>query len=284
MNKIIILALVFSGLMGVGVLGNIFLIDIQPLGLFASLDELPGSSCSCANSEGIFSPENCNQFMEDFTDSPEMVCDELALALNGGTEMYGDIPLETQGCNADFWLNNKFDPASSSVWPPGYSPKYYFNEIFQVSITLPVQEDNKELDGESETSSSTLEAVDENVNAIGVTEEIPLEPLENITSSDTETVEDEVASSLAVNVENSNSDNGINLAEALELQGTPLNDLLRESVSAMLNAAHSEIDYPYTVAEIITMTQIALANEEFDETVIILKEANDRGNTSICNA
>ena len=156
MNKIIILALVFSGLTGVGILGNIFLIDIQPLGLFASLDELPGSSCSCADSEGNFSPDNCDQFMGDFTDSPEMVCEELALALNGGTEMYGDIPLETQGCNADFWLNNKFDPASSSVWPPGYSPKYYFNEIFQVSITLPVQEDNKELDGESETSSSLI--------------------------------------------------------------------------------------------------------------------------------
>jgi len=254
MNKIIILALVFSGLMGVGVLGNIFLIDIQPLGLFASLDDLPGSSCSCADSEGIFSPENCNQFMGDFTDSPEMVCEELALALNGGTQMYGDTPLETQGCNADIWLNNQFDPASSSIWPSGYSPNYSFNEIFQVIITLPVEED------------------------------IPLEPLENITSSDTETVEDEVATSLAVNIENSNSNNGLNLAEVLELQGTPLNDLLRESVSAILNAAHSEIDYPYTVAEIITMTQIALANEEYDETVIILKEANGIGNTPICNA
>ena len=62
MNKIIILALVFSGLAGIGILGNTFLIDIQPLGLFGSLDELPGSSCSCADSEGMFSPENCEQF------------------------------------------------------------------------------------------------------------------------------------------------------------------------------------------------------------------------------
>ena len=283
MNKIIILALVFSGLAGVGILGNTFLIDIQPLGLFASLDELPGSSCSCADSEGNFSPENCEQFMGDYTDSPEMVCEELALALNGGMEIYGDIPLETQGCNTDFWQSSSDGSETSTVWPAGYSPNYYFNDMFQVSITLPVQEDNKVLDEKAETS-STLEAVDENVNSIGVTEVIPLEPLENDTNSDTETVEDEVVTGLTENIKNSNSNNGPTLAEALELQETQLNDLLRESVAAMLNAAHSEIDYPYSVAEIIKMTQIALANEEYDETVNALKEANVRGNTPICSA
>ena len=66
------------------------------------------------------------------------------------------------------------------------------------------------------------------------------------------------------------------------MKGSQLNGLVRESVAAMLNAAHPEIDYTYSVAEIISMTQIALANEEYDDTITMLKEANVRGNTPIC--
>jgi hypothetical protein len=273
MNKIIILAIVFAGLSGVGILGTSFFIDIQPLGLFSTLDELPGSICSCADSEGNFSPENCDQFMGDYSDSPDAVCQQLA-----PLEDYGDPPLQTQGCSADFWQSGEIGTDPSSVWPAGYSPDYYYNEMFQVTITIPVQEDTKVIGGTQSTS-----IVNDSVESGNATESIALEPLGNTTGSDPKVIEDEVLIN-KTNNDLSAPDMGINLVEALDLEGTQLNDLLRESVTAMLNAAHSDINYPYSVSDIITMTQIALANEDYNDTVKILKEANDRGNTPICNA
>jgi len=315
MNKIIILAVVFSGLAGVGILGNVFLIDIQPLGTFVTLDELPGSICKCANSDGTeFTSAECEQFMEgsDYTDSPEMVCQ--GLALNGfasiGMAIYGDPPLETQGCNTDFWQSDVDDAGLSSVWPPGYSPNYYFNEMFQVNMKLPDEVDNviakndeKENNGEKvkdetgrdstsiETVEESLETVEEEVEDSTVTDEVEIDEAGRVIISEPETVEEEVEDSTVTDeveideagrVIISEPKKGLSLLGALHLKGSQLNGLVRESVAAMLNAAHPEIDYTYSVAEIISMTQIALANEEYDDTITMLKEANGRGNTPIC--
>ena len=286
MNKIIILAVAFVALTGVGLLGNMIFLQIQNVGIFATLDELPGSICKCANSDGTeFTSAECEQFMEgsDYTDSPEKICQ--GLALNGfatiGMAIYGDPPLETQGCNADFWQSGVDDAGLSSVWPPGYSPNYYFNEMFQVTMKLPDEVDNviakndqKENNGEKvkdETGrdSTSIETVEESLET--VEEEV-----------EDSTVTDEVEIDEAGRVIISEPKKGLSLLGALHLKGSQLNGLVRESVAAMLNAAHPEIDYTYSVAEIISMTQIALANEEYDDTITMLKEANGRGNTPIC--
>jgi len=61
-----------------------------------------------------------------------------------------------------------------------------------------------------------------------------------------------------------------------------LNELIRESVAAILNSAHSEVDYPFTVSEIMSMTQIAIANEDYSETAKSFREVNDKNNSPIC--
>ena len=70
-------------------------------------------------------------------------------------------------------------------------------------------------------------------------------------------------------------DLGLTLLEALNLEGDGLNKLIRESVAAMLNAAHSDVDYPRTVVEVITMTQVSLASSDYDETGILFEELNN---------
>ena len=315
MNKIIILAVVFAALTGVGILGNMIFLQIQPLGMFASLDELPGSICSCADASGEFSPLNCQQFAENgiFSDNTEMRCEALA---PGGYSDYGVIPSAAAGCSVDFWMSHVSTSQGRSVWPTGYSPGHYFNEMFQVNMKLPEQADNgkaknddkgpkqendkvtnknkvnddekenngKKVKDETGKGSTSIETDEEEVDGstLTVEEEVEesLETVEQEVEKILETDEEEKAGS--GNVIISEPKKGLNLLRSLNLQGSQLNELVRESVAAMLNAAHPEIDYTYSVAEIISMTQIALANEEYDDTITMLKQANVRGNTPIC--
>ena len=302
MNKIIILTIAFAALTGVGILGNMIFLQIQPLGMFSSLDELPGSICSCADSNGEFSPLNCERFLGDYSDSPDMKCE--AIALNG-IFSYGNPPLLTQGCNVDFWKSH-VNTASQSVWPAGYSPDYYFNEMFQVNMKLPDGVDNGKAKNDDKgpkqendkvTNKNKVKDDEKENNGKKVKDETGkgstgIEAAQNeIVEESLETDEEEVEESLETDEEEkddsrnviiSESKKDLNLLRSLHLQGSQLNELVRESVAAMLNAAHPEIDYTYSVAEIISMTQIALANEEYNDTITMLKEANVRGNTPIC--
>jgi len=330
MNKIIILTVAFAALTGVGILGNMIFLQIQPLGMFASLDELPGSICSCADANGEFSPLNCEQFLGDFSDSPDMKCEAIAPGA------YGNPPLLTEGCSVDFWMSHVTTSQGRSVWPTGYSPGYYFNDMFQVNMKLPeevdngkaknddkgpkqendkvtnknkVRDDEKENNGkkvkdetgkgnpsietaENETVEESLETDEEEVDGSTLTveeeveksletdEEEVEESLEtdeeekddsrNVIISEAETDEEEVEESLETDEEEkdpsgnviiSEPKKGLSLLGALHLKGSQLNGLVRESVAAMLNAAHPEIDYTYSVVEILSMTQIALAHE-----------------------
>jgi len=53
------------------------------------------------------------------------------------------------------------------------------------------------------------------------------------------------------------------LVQALDARGEGLNKLVRESVAALLNAAHPQVNYPFTVSEVISMTQQAIADQDY---------------------
>lgn len=57
-----------------------------------------------------------------------------------------------------------------------------------------------------------------------------------------------------------------NLLEALELKGGGLNALMRHAVAALLNAAHPDIDYAFSVEEVISKFQAAFDSGEFEAT------------------
>ena len=167
--------------------------------------------------------------------------------------------------------------------------------MFQVNIKLPEQVDNgkaknddKEPKQENDkvTNKNKVKDDEKENNGKKVKDETGkgstgIEAAQNkIVEESLETDEEEKAGS--GNVIISEPKKGLNLLRSLQLKGSQLNELVRESVAAMLNAAHPEIDYTYSVAEIISMTQIALANEEYNDTITMLKEANVRGNTPFC--
>jgi len=68
---------------------------------------------------------------------------------------------------------------------------------------------------------------------------------------------------------------GPTLLEALNAKGGEMNALLRQSVAALLNAAHSDVNYPNTVVDVISSTQIALISEDYDETANMFEEFNE---------
>jgi hypothetical protein len=51
--------------------------------------------------------------------------------------------------------------------------------------------------------------------------------------------------------------------QALSLGGGGLNALLRHAVSALLNASSSEVDYPLTEAQVIALTNAAIASGDY---------------------
>ena len=70
-------------------------------------------------------------------------------------------------------------------------------------------------------------------------------------------------------------DKGPTLEEALNAKGGDMNTLLRQSVAAMLNAAHPEINYPYSVMQIIELTQISIINEDYQKTTDMFERYNE---------
>lgn len=51
--------------------------------------------------------------------------------------------------------------------------------------------------------------------------------------------------------------------EALQSEGDGINKLVRQSVAALLNSAHSEINYPLSIIEIISKTQKSIKDQDY---------------------
>jgi hypothetical protein len=65
----------------------------------------------------------------------------------------------------------------------------------------------------------------------------------------------------------------LTLEQAVNLGGGGFDALARHAVAALLNAAHPEVDYPFTEAQIIALVQGAIAGTEDVETVKNMFEA-----------
>jgi len=327
MNKIILVAIVFASISGVGFLSHtVFSIDLQSFQVLGSIDEFTSPVCTCAGDDGLYSMENCQQFMGDYSD-PNMLC-----VWEAGIEEYGDPPSSAQGCDVEFWKNNAgtFESAiiesdSDTDWPPGYQPDYYYNDMFHTTIlALPenviddeqkkdskeneihrndvILEDEELGDGEDETSENGDRKKESKENEIHrndvILEDEELGEEKNETSEnweekrkdkrekieichDNNTIEVKSSAWLAHrdhgDTRGACQDDGLGptLLEALNAKGGEMNALLRESVAALLNAAHSDVNYPNSVVEVISSTQIALVSEDYDETANMFEEFNE---------
>jgi len=87
---------------------------------------------------------------------------------------------------------------------------------------------------------------------------------------DTDEVKDEDS-------EDDDTDEGLTLLEALNAKHGKMGHLIRASVAALLNSAHSEVSYQYPVQEVISMTQDAINNENYQDAIDIFEELNEEG-------
>ncbi|MCZ6582500.1 MAG: hypothetical protein O6761_04935 [Thaumarchaeota archaeon] len=267
MNKFVIMAIAFASLAGIGVLGTIIVIEVQDLADFATLSELPDSVCSCPDVNGDFSPLNCEDFTGEIKD-PNGLCKEIA-----PFENYGSPTLGGKGCGVDFWAaQTSPGTLSSTVWPSGYEPDYYYNDMFHTTLELStlglgdnkVKDDDDNVGGNSESTEES-EVIDEEKIKSDLRPQPVAKDAERTITEDDET------------------DQGPNLLQALQLSGENLNELIRESVAAILNSAHTEVDYPYSVSEIMSMTQEAIVDEDYNDTIKSFREVNDKNNSPICS-
>jgi hypothetical protein len=65
------------------------------------------------------------------------------------------------------------------------------------------------------------------------------------------------------------------LLEALETGGGGVDALLRHGVAALLNAASDDVDYPFTVEQVVDMVNDALMSGDFEGTKDVLEGANE---------
>jgi hypothetical protein len=70
---------------------------------------------------------------------------------------------------------------------------------------------------------------------------------------------------------------------ALDLGGGGLDALLRQAVAALLNAASDEVDYPLSEAEVIALTNAAIASGDYEETKDLFDEFNNLTAPGFCD-
>jgi hypothetical protein len=67
------------------------------------------------------------------------------------------------------------------------------------------------------------------------------------------------------------------LLQAVNTGGGGESALLRHATAALLNAASPDVDYPYSVSEVISMVQQAYASGDFESTKDLFEAANEAG-------
>ncbi len=284
MNKVVLVLVALSVISGVGVLGsNVFEIELQNYKIFNSFSEFDNPTCSCLGDDGTFSQENCQAFSNGFSD-PNNLCTSVA-----EPGEYGDPVkiLSAQGCGVGFWKNNldsglaSIQSENTQVWPEGYQPDYYFNDMFHTTINLPQndldveiakvaknQNDKKDNVKDNDDDGSGVESHIEDVKDNDEDGSVVESHIEDVKDNDDD-------GSDAVHVDSA-KDNGPTLQEALNSKGGDMNSLLRQSVTAMLNAAHPDINYPYSVIQVIELTQISIINEDYKDTKELFEKSNEK--------
>ena len=257
------------------------MLQVQNFLVLASIAEIEGDPdddtdgtfvCKCENP--TFDPlaqlpPNNIEFDEmfcDFNQAPfhfeesQDLC-EMQFVAPANENLYGNYEeIWGQGCTVGFWRDDVqttsiTDPDTSStfealVWPLGYAPDYSYNDMFQTNLALPV--------GDSEQN---------NTEVVG--------------RHDVATEGDNIRTTTT----RSNQDGSIadpTLVQALNTRGGNVNLLARESVAAMLNAAHDDVNYMYDINEVMAMTQLALVSGDYMDAIIALKTHNSAGRSSIC--
>ena len=224
---------------------------------------------------------------------------------------YGDLLDYDEGCSANYWLKTS-DPSSPDYsWPAEFQPDYSYEDIF--GIKLVGSDDNKieQLKNKIETYKEKINnLVDEGkikkqtgTSLIWLLDAIPLPDdgsSSSVVSSKLENfykrIDLFVERKLLLDIDktyilqvmdDSEDDSGVNsltLRDALSnsILSPPDDKLAKESVAAILNAGHFQVNYHYYPSTIMQMTQDAVQGNSQIQTANELMKHNLAGGSPIC--
>ncbi len=292
MNKIFYIVFGLIAVASIAGLSTEFVnFDVQDYQFFGSFAEFDEAVCTCEGNDGTVSKENCQQFGADmsFTDL-NGVC-VLHPAVDIGD--YGVLPTLDQGCGVGFWKSNADESQVLSIWPAGYNPDDYYNDMFKTTIVS--ENKNKDKGGDKkvvdkvsdEDKGKGGDKVSDEDKIVGIDSEDDdtdkggdKKVVDKVSDEDKGKDGDKVSDEdkiVGIDSEDDDTDNVLTLLEALNAKGGKMGHLLRASVAALLNSAHSEVSYQYPVQEVISMTQDAMNSENYNDAIDIFEELNEEG-------
>jgi len=277
--------------------------DVQDFQFFGSFAEFDEAVCICKADDGTVSKENCQQFGGDIKD-PNGVC---IIHPDVDITDYGILPTNDQGCSVSFWKSHADESQVLSIWPTGFNPDDYYNDLFKTTIVS--EDENEEEDDEGnrgegitsgkkdltkeQTDDDKVRDKDEGNRGEGITsgkKDLTKEQTDDDKVRDKDKVKDENKLNQKdkdkdkdenrVKDEDSkddDTDKGPTLLEALNAKGGKMGHILQASVAALLNSAHSEVSYQYSVQEVISMTLDAINSENYKDGIDIFEELNEEG-------
>ena len=234
------------------------------------------------------------------------------------SSVYGDLLDYDEGCSANYWLKSSDPTSLDYTWPFGYHPDYLYEDIFQVGFGDDVKknidddeiqqfsdaydmymmnlekllEDKKiktktalalkwlldaipppDQEGYAVIASQQLEAFNERLNMMLEKNALSQEDHDFIHG-----IQDEIAS------QNNSNDDNFTLLDALTNNAlSPSNkQIAKQSVAALLNAAHYQVSYHYSVPEIMLMTQSGILDGNQIKTANEFKKHNLAGAEPLC--
>jgi len=170
-------------------------------------------------------------------------------------ELYGE------GCEVSFWQNHvthiqkrlpsgEIQWVEELDWPTGYNSNHLYNALFQTNLAL--------TSGPSNASSTVIGRHDV-------------------------ATEDDGTRTTTSRYNQGGIILGPTLEDALNARGGGINLFARESVAAMLNAAEDEVNYLYSVPEVMQITQQAIIDEDYIDATIKLKTSNTVVKSDFCS-
>lgn len=225
---------------------------------------------------------------------------------------YGALLEQDQGCSANFWLKSS-DPTSEDYsWPVQYQPDYLYSDIFNIGLIKDTSNGDKiqQLKDKIEHYKTKIhELVDDGkitqqtgMSLLWLLDAIPIPDIDQSSDAANKKLENFykridlfVERHLLLDIDKTyilemmeepedDSSPQLTLKEALSnsILSPPDDKLAKESVAAILNAAHGSVSYHYSMLDILQMTQAAIQNNDEIHTANDLMQHNLAGASPLC--
>ena len=208
------------------------------------------------------------------------------------SQVYGALLEYDQGCSANFWLKSSDITSEDYFWPVQYQPDYLYSDIFNIGMIKDTSNDDKiqKLQEKIEGYKTKINnLVDEGkikkqtaMSLLWLLDAIPFPDNDDSSAIVSEKLEGfykridlfverklllEIDKKYILETMDENEEpiiTKLTLKDALSnsILSPPDDKLAKESVAALLNAAHTKVNYHYSTIDVKQMTQDAIQNSD----------------------